>query len=307
MKKVFEKKVIAIIVTYNRKKLLKECINAVLNQNYKNCIPLIIDNSSTDNTYEYIKEYIDSNKIIYKNTGSNLGGAGGFNYGMKEAYKIGCDYMWIMDDDCIPNDNCLNELFKADKKLNGDYGFLSSKVLWKDNSICVMNRQKKTFSKWLKDFDTNYQKIAMCSFVSFFVKSEIVKKYGLPIKEFFIWTDDWEYSRRISRNEDCYFISSSVVVHKCNDNFGANIASVESDRLDRFKYLYRNDCVLYRREGIKGYFLLKVRIMLHKFRVLKSNKTDKEKRLSIINDALKTGKTFYPSIEYLDGDNYEKN
>lgn len=291
-----EKKVIAVVVTYNRKELLKECIDALLNQKYQNCKILIVDNASTDGTKDYINDYIKNEKVYYKNTGKNLGGAGGFNFGMKEAYNIGCDFMWLMDDDCIVHDDSLIELLIADKKLNGEYGFLSSKVLWKDNSICVMNKQKETFCKWLKKFDKNYQKIALASFVSFFIKSSTVKEYGLPIKEFFIWTDDWEYSRRISRNEKCYYICSSVVTHKCKENVGASIATVD-DRLERFNYLYRNDCVLYRNEGFKGRILFNLRLILHKVRVLKSNKKDKKERIKIINNAVREGKKFYPIIE----------
>ena len=82
------KKVVAIIVTYNRKELLRECIEALLNQDYKHCDILIIDNASTDGTREYINSVVDNKKVIYINTGSNLGGAGGFNYGIKEAYKL---------------------------------------------------------------------------------------------------------------------------------------------------------------------------------------------------------------------------
>lgn len=294
-----KKKVLAIVVTYNRKQLLKESINALLNQDYKQCEILIIDNASTDGTKEYIKEELENKKIKYFNTGKNLGGAGGFNYGIKEACKLECDFMWIMDDDCIVHKDSLTELLKADEALKGNYGFLSSKVLWKDNSICIMNRQKKNICKWLKDFDTNFQKIELASFVSFFIKKDIVIKYGLPIKDFFIWTDDWEYSRRISRKEKCYFISSSVVTHKCKENIGASIASVD-DRLERFKYLYRNDCVLYRGEGIKGYILFNIRLLLHKYKVMKSNKEDKKSRIEIINNAVKEGKKFYPEIEYVD-------
>ena len=112
---------------------------------------------------------------------------------------MGCDFVWVMDDDCIVHKDSLTELLNADKQLNGNYGFLSSKVLWKDNSICKMNIPKKTFSTWLKEFDKPIQKIAMASFVSLFVKTDIIKEMGLPIKEFFIWTDDWEFTRRISR------------------------------------------------------------------------------------------------------------
>lgn len=69
-------KVVAVVVTYNRKELLKECIEALLNKSSKKCDVLVIDNNSNDGTYEYIKKYIDDKKIIYKNTGENLGGAG---------------------------------------------------------------------------------------------------------------------------------------------------------------------------------------------------------------------------------------
>lgn len=300
MKKVSNtKKTIAVIVTYNRKELLKESINALLKQNYKNLRILVIDNNSTDGTKEYISEELKNKNVIYENTGENLGGAGGFNYGMKLAANMDCDYVWIMDDDCIVHKDSLQELVNSAEKLKDNFGFLSSKVLWKDNSICTMNIPKRKFSKWLKDFETNYQEIAMASFVSLFVKKDIIIAEGLPIKDFFIWTDDWEYTRRLSRKYKCYYITSSIVTHKSASNIGANIASVDGDRLNRFKYMYRNDVVLYRREGIKGYILLHLRLCLHKLRVLKSNKADKKERIKLINEAIKDGKSFYPRIEYV--------
>lgn len=291
------RKVIAVVVTYNRKELLKECINALLKQDYNNCDILVVDNASTDGTKEFIKDELQNSKVHYENTGANLGGAGGFNYGMKKACELGCDFIWVMDDDCIVHKSSLTELLNADKELKGDYGFLSSKVLWKDETICKMNIQKRKFSKWLKDFETNEQSIAMASFVSLFVKTSIVKEMGLPIKEFFIWTDDWEYTRRISRKYPCYYISKSVVTHKSKQNEGASIATVD-ERLERFNYLYRNDVVLYRREGLKGWILFYIRIILHKLRILKSNKKDKKERIQIINKAIKEGKKFNPDIEY---------
>lgn len=293
------KKVIAVIVTYNRKELLKESIEALLSQNYKNCDVLVIDNASTDGTYEYIGELLKNDRVKYVNTGANLGGAGGFNYGIKEAYKLGCDFIWVMDDDCIVHNDTLEKFIEADEKLNGDYGFLSSKVLWKNGNICKMNVQKRTFLKWLNDFNKPLIKIAMASFVSLFIKADVVKKVGLPIKEFFIWTDDWEYTRRISRKYKCYFVNDSVVTHKCANNVGADISTVDGERVNRFKYLYRNDVVLYRGEGIKGWILLYIRLAIHKLRILRSDKKDKKDRIKIINEAIKKGKKFNPQIEYI--------
>ena len=297
-KVVNNKKAVAVVVTFNRKELLKECINALLDQDYENLDVLVVDNASTDGTKDYIKTELKNKRVNYVNTGSNLGGAGGFNYGLKEAYKMGYDYYWIMDDDCMVHNDSLTKLLDADAKLNGDYGFLSSKVLWKDDSICKMNVQKLKMTKWLKDFDKNYQSIVLASFVSLFLKKEVLEEFGLPIKEFFIWTDDWEFTRRISRKKKCYYISDSVVTHKSKENVGASIAAVD-DRLERFKYLYRNDCVLYRGEGLKGKILFWIRILLHKYRIFKSDKPNKKERYKIINDAIKEGKKFYPEIEYV--------
>ena len=126
-----DKKVMAVVVTYNRKELLKESIKALLEQDYNNCHILIVDNASTDGTKEFIEEEIQNSKVNYVNTGANLGGAGGFNFGMKKAHELGCEFIWLMDDDCIVHKDSLTELINADKELNGNYGFLSSKVLWK--------------------------------------------------------------------------------------------------------------------------------------------------------------------------------
>lgn len=292
-----KKNVIAVIVTYNRKELLKECIQALINQKGQNCDVLVIDNKSTDGTYEYIKKLVDMKTVIYENTGENLGGAGGFNYGIKKAYSLGYKYIWVMDDDCIVHKNTLEEFIKADKELKENYGFLSSKVLWKDEKICKMNIQRKTLLTSVKNFQKNIEPITMASFVSLFIKSSVIKEVGLPIKEFFIWTDDWEYTRRISRKYNCYLVDKSVVTHKSKSNMGADIINDSEDRLDRYKYIYRNDVYLYRREGIKGWLYIILRNLYHIIRILTSKATEKYKRINVIIRATNEGKKFNPPIE----------
>lgn len=300
------KKVIAVIVTYNRKELLKESIEALLNQNYKECQILIVDNASTDGTREYINKYVDGKKIIYENTGANLGGAGGFNYGVKSAFKMDCDFIWLMDDDCIVHKDTLEKFIEADNKLNGNYGYLSSKVLWKNGEICTMNVQRQTLTKNVKDFNMDIQEVCMASFVSLFLKREIVEEFGLPIKDFFIWTDDWEYTRRISRKHKCYLINNSVVTHKSNSNIGASIDTDSEDRLNRYNYLYRNDVYLYNREGIKGWLYLVPRLLVHILRIIKSDKKNKLKRINILIKSTFSGLKFKPVIEYPSKENVKR-
>lgn len=292
-----EKQVACVVVTYNRKELLKECIEALKKQSYENLKILIIDNASTDGTKEKINDYLDE-RVLYFNTGENLGGAGGFNFGMKCALRENADYIWLMDDDAIVKENTLNELLDFAKSINDDFGFLSSHVLWTDGSNCQMNIQRLGLKKEIKDF-TKTQKIKLASFVSFFVKSSVVEDLGLPIKEFFVWGDDWEYSSRISKKYDCYYVPSSEIIHKSSQNMGVDISRDSKDRLSRYFYAYRNEGYFYRKQGFKGKIYNFLKRNLHKYKIRKSSVDDKKERLKILKDGYKASKTFNPRIEYM--------
>ena len=101
------KKIATIVVTYNRVQLVTKCIDGIINQNKKPDRVYIIDNASTDNTYEvlYQNGYVDNIKedieFVYIKMNSNLGGAGGFYTGLNQAFNDGYDLFWVMDDDGV--------------------------------------------------------------------------------------------------------------------------------------------------------------------------------------------------------------
>lgn len=290
-------RIAAIVVTYKRKPLLKECINSLLQQTYHDLDILVIDNHSADGTDQLVKSFKDE-RVLYQDTGKNLGGAGGFQYGIREGVERGYDYLWLMDDDSIPEPGALKSLVKANKQLPGN-GFLSSKVLWKDGTMCQMNIPKVSLNRKLQQFDSGKQRIIMTSFVSFFVSAKIVKEVGLPIKEFFIWADDFEYSRRISRQYPSYYVPDSVVIHKCKSNTGSNIVNDSIDRLPRYRYAYRNEVFVYRREGLPGWVHLALKTVLHLVRCQMKAKDHKAERRQIILQATRQGFSFHPTIEYV--------
>lgn len=66
-------RVAGIVVTYNRKELLLENIEALLKQTRADCLTIIvIDNNSTDGTRASLEKYVESKRIIYVNTGKIL-------------------------------------------------------------------------------------------------------------------------------------------------------------------------------------------------------------------------------------------
>ena len=88
-------RVAAVVVTYNRKELLAQCIEALLSQQNAVCDILIVDNASTDGTGAYLAA-LNEPRVHSRSTGANLGGAGGFNFGMRWAVEAGYDLVWIM-------------------------------------------------------------------------------------------------------------------------------------------------------------------------------------------------------------------
>ncbi|MBE5789063.1 MAG: glycosyltransferase [Clostridiales bacterium] len=291
-------KTVAIVVTFNRKDMLQECIHRLLEQT-EACDILIIDNASTDGTYDAISQFIGGERIRYYNTDKNIGGAGGFNYGLRKAYEIGYQYFWLMDDDTYPEKDALSKLLKADAQLNHEYGFLSSMAYWKDGSPCNMNIQRTSLNKKITGTEKDNTKIIMATFVSFFLKRETVEQYGLPISEFFIWSDDLEYSRRISVNQPGYFVPQSRVLHAMSSNEKVGIEKDGKERLWRYVYLYRNEVYVFRREGINGWIYLVCRLILHSVRVLSHKGSDKKEKLRLIWKSFFHGIKFHPEIDFV--------
>ncbi|MFR8255336.1 MAG: glycosyltransferase family 2 protein [Ruthenibacterium sp.] len=290
----------AIVVTYNRKELLHQCIEKLLAQQKAACDILIVDNASTDGTGAEVQAFAKHQPhLFYRNTGANLGGAGGFNFGVRWAVETGYSYLWLMDDDTLPCPNALAELWNAHKQLQGNYGWLSSKCLWLDGALCPMNIQRATPFQEIKSFAQPLVPAQMASFVSLFLKAETVRKFGLPIKEFFIWTDDWEFTRRISRALPSYVIADSTVVHAMKENKESNIAIDSSERINRYYYAFRNEAYVFRREGIHGMLYYYLKCFWNVVRILICGKNNRILRWRCIFKAINEQKAFYPLIEYL--------
>ena len=294
--------VAAVIVTYNRLNMLKKCVSAVEGQSFK-CDIILVDNASTDGTGEWSSTYLSNTDINYFNTGSNIGGAGGFNFGMKKAVQLGYDYIWIMDDDCMPKADALEKMMDADNILGGssNYGYLSSVVLWTDGSECKMNRQKikKSYYENVQLLKDTIVQVEQSTFVSLLFPAETIKKVGLPIKDFFIWGDDIEFTRRItvSNSIPSFMVGDSQVIHAMKENTGSSIATDYQDRIDRYKYAFRNEAYLYRQEGIKGIAYYIAKCGLNFFRILFNAKNYRLKRIHVLFSSMLKGLFFNPNVD----------
>ena len=292
-------RVAAVVVTHNRRALLMECLKSLFRQTAENLDVIVVDNASTDGTGEALAPLAEAGRIDYVNTGANLGGAGGFQCGIRRAVEAGYDYVWIMDDDALPTPTALEALLKAAAEL-GDFGWLSGRTLWTDGSTCRMNVQRNMKLGNIEDFSPRLIESAAATFVSLLVPARVVREVGLPIGQFFIWADDLEYTRRISRKYPCRVVTDSVTVHHCATNNGGNISTDLPERIDRYRLAYRNEVYVYRREGARGVMRLLMRTPVHIWRVLTKSKDSKWRRIRTIIGGTLEGIAFHPEIEYLE-------
>ncbi|MGG6544285.1 UNVERIFIED_CONTAM: glycosyltransferase family 2 protein [Prevotella sp. 15_C9] len=196
-------KITAVVVTYNRLELLKKGIDSLRGQQRLTNI-LVINNGSTDGTDKWLAEQTDLDVINQE----NVGGSGGFYTGIKTAYERGADWIWCMDDDVFPREDCLEKLLRqveADEAAGGNrrLGILSPRRLM-EGVVFTHEFRKFDFSnpigsmhgKKLTGTETEVTEIVGCDFEGPFIRREVVEAIGLPYKDLFIFCDDTDYCLR---------------------------------------------------------------------------------------------------------------
>ena len=79
------------------------------------------------------------------------------------------------------------------------------------------------------------------TFVSFLVSVDLVRKVGLPLKEFFIWGDDTEYSCRLARFTKLYQVGKSKTKHlKSGDGSQSVCNEQDRNKIPQYHWFYRN-------------------------------------------------------------------
>jgi GT2 family glycosyltransferase len=128
-----QQRVCAVIVTHNRKELLRECIAAVQAQTERLARILVLDNASTDGTDAMLRDEFagaDADSIEIVRLPENIGGAGGFREGLKRAADGGYDWIWLMDDDTIAAPTALERLLAAHAQFPPETSHACSRAKW---------------------------------------------------------------------------------------------------------------------------------------------------------------------------------
>lgn len=210
------KKVAAIIVTYNRKELLAECLAAVCSQEYKPAMVYLIDNASTDGTDDWVATNNYDGKhgdiqFCYVRLPENIGGSGGFYTGLKMAHESDemFDAFWLMDDDGIADKAQLRQLVSH----LDTHDYLSPLVIAKEDPTRCAFYDMTVEEMKLKAVEGLYPNEAS-PFNGVLFSRKLVDIVGYPIKDMFIWGDEWNYHcRNIKAGFPPVIVVDAIHVH----------------------------------------------------------------------------------------------
>ncbi len=223
--------VVAVVVTWNRRDLLVRALDAVLSQDPAPAAVVVVDNASTDGSADLVAQEYPAVDLVRLER--NTGGAGGFAIGIARALDLGADAVWIMDDDTIPQSGALGALVRARWRLQARAAdglppaVVASRVEWIDGRPHPMNtpRSHPFAGAAVRELAASADclPIRTASFVSLLLDADRIREVGLPVADFFLWNDDFEYTARLIRGRLGVLCPASVVRHETKKFGGADV------------------------------------------------------------------------------------
>ncbi|WP_207421986.1 glycosyltransferase [Desertivirga brevis] len=246
-----EYKVCVVTVTYgDRWKFLKQVLKRVLEFKVVSDI-IVVDNASLYPVAEQIKE-LGSDRIVTITQKENLGSAGGYKTGLEYASSLDCDFVFLLDDDNLPGDTCLENLLEkrqsnenidkndavyclredrqnhvAIAKGEDPYRFyLTSDNFLGFNVFRIPYNQYKKFcdrkKKKLKGSEMPQEavKIPYVPYGGLLLPKSLLLKIGLPDERYHLYVDDTEYTYRITRKSSSIWLIPSCKITDIDRSVG---------------------------------------------------------------------------------------
>ena len=192
-----------IITTYGGKECIVNAIKSCLKQTYSKIEIIVVDDNGENTcnqikTEKLLKEYIDSQKIVYIKHKNNFNASVARNTGVKNAKG---SYIALLDDDDIFSEKKIEEQIKAFKNLNESYGIVYCGML--DYVGNKVYEYKATYNGYAL-YDFLMMKVGACTSNIMIKKSDYINFGGFD--ESFERHQDWEFISKILRTKKIYGI-----------------------------------------------------------------------------------------------------
>lgn len=244
----------AVVLSYKRKELLKRCLDGINAQSRPCDGIIVVDNASNDGTEEMLLQSQLPNLKVFV-LSHNTGASGGFSAGFRIAYQQGADFVWMMDDDVIPDPDALEQLLDAGEKLkaqNQPHSFLLSLAYTEDGLLTNVPRiDERTnaidYENWPALLHLGVIPVRPATYVSILMPRASLQRHGLPLASMFMWGDDTEFTLRISQDAPGYLVAASKVLHLRQVSGSINIQrEIDPKRIALHRHFIRNELFIAR-------------------------------------------------------------
>ena len=317
-----KKKLTVIVPLYNQEKYIKQCIESIMYQSYKNIDILIVDDGSTDNSYEICKKLAEQDKRIYIIQQENKGLSGARKTGIEYA---GTDYVTFVDADDFIMPNAYAFAEEAMEK-DIDMIFFEISRYFDDDNIkrefhilregyYDRNRIKQqVYPRLIWDFSRNTPGIE-CSLCTRIEKKELIKQlYEVLDSKGFYYGEDIAITYPLYvKIQDMQVISQSFYMHRQRtdtvasylkaDTFFDETYRLYNHLLNYFKPYFENTEL---KKQIEYFYMYSVNLRKIKYQdyhfdrqfLFPFNKIEQGKSLVLYGAGL-VGKSYYAQIMQL--------
>jgi rhamnopyranosyl-N-acetylglucosaminyl-diphospho-decaprenol beta-1,3/1,4-galactofuranosyltransferase len=244
--------VAVVVVTFNRADLLARMLEGLAALDRQPDAVIVVDNASTDHTRQVL-EAAPNRGLLAIHEDTNLGGAGGFHLGVREAYARGHDRIWLMDDDVVPDPICLSVLMAQDEDClmavrEDTQGRLVEKaalVFDLANPFAIKPKTAMVESRYgTRAAMPERVELANVAFEGFLVRRAVVAAIGLPDPSYFIFYDDVDFALRARRaGFHIWGVRDAVLVRQLDFDQQHDLSGWKGF------YMYRNLFVVHFRYG----------------------------------------------------------
>ena len=201
-----------VVVTYNRRELLLACLTALAAQTAALQRIHIIDNASSDGTFEALHAagWLARPDVDYHRLADNLGGAGGFAAGLARAVAAGASWVWMMDDDAMPAPDALMRLLSAadnPRNLYGSAAVAGERLAWGMTLTATGQRIER-----VADLPA-LAEVEFLPFLGILVHRDLVARIGVPDARYFLAADDVEYCLRAGTTGAKFVLVAASRIH----------------------------------------------------------------------------------------------
>ncbi len=230
--------VYCVILSWNGRHLTMDCVRSVLDMDYPNLKVIVVDNASSDDTVEALKNGyardIASGRITLMVNAKNLGFAGGNNVGMEFAFRQGADYVLLLNNDTIVDRHLLAELVR-ETEFRPAVGVSGPKIyyheppdqIWFAGGEVLLHRGISRHTGIRAMDRGQYDRVRCCDYITgcaMLVRRSVYESVGGLDTAYRLYSEDADYCMRASRlGFEMLYVPSGKVWHKISASTGGQI------------------------------------------------------------------------------------